>query len=472
MKLQWTKFAVVLVLYLAFLWWLKSWLGLVVVPFIYDAYISRKIRWDWWKDLDSFPRMIMSWVDALVFALVAVYFINLFFFQNYVIPSSSLEKSLLTGDYLFVSKVSYGPRIPQTPLTMPLTQHTLPVGNMKSYIEWPQWDYRRAPGLGKIQLNDIVVFNYPAGDTVVSEPRWQPQDYYQMCYGYGQQILLQQGIKVPLDSLPPLELRHFYELAYQAGRQYILSDPNEYGKLMWRPADRRENYVKRCVGLPGQTLQIKNRIVYVDGKANKEPDNVQYTYRVKLNGMITDDLLKELNISQEDLTQLNQFGYMPLTKRAVSVLSKRKDLVASITLNTEQIVGDIYPLNARYGWTRDNYGPVWIPQKGKSVRLTLENLPIYERPIRIYEGNDLEVTRDGKILINGKPATEYTFKMDYYWMMGDNRHNSADSRYWGFVPEDHIVGKPIFIWWSSDPDRRGIDGVRWSRLFRLVDNIK
>ena len=472
MKVQWAKFIIVLVLYLAFLWWLKSWLGLVVVPFIYDAYISRKIRWDWWKDLDSFPRMIMSWVDALVFALVAVYFINLFFFQNYVIPSSSLEKSLLTGDYLFVSKVSYGPRIPQTPLTMPLTQHTLPVGNIKSYIEWPQWDYRRAPGLGKIQLNDIVVFNYPAGDTVVSEPRWQPQDYYQMCYGYGQQILLQQGIKVPLDSLQPMDLRHFYELAYHAGRQYILSDPQEYGKLISRPVDRRENYVKRCVGLPGQTLQIKNRIVYIDGKANKEPENVQYTYFVKLRQMLPDDLMKELDISQEDLTQLNQFGYMPLTKRAVAELSKRKDLVQSISLNTEQTVGDIYPLNARYGWTRDNYGPVWIPQKGKSVKLTLENLPVYERPIRVYEGNDLQVTRDGKILINGKEAKEYTFKMDYYWMMGDNRHNSADSRYWGFVPEDHIVGKPIFIWWSSDPDRGGFSGVRWQRLFRFVDNIK
>ena len=470
--MQWAKFIIVLVLYLAFLWWLKSWLGLVVVPFIYDAYISKKIRWDWWKDLDSFPRMIMSWVDALVFALVAVYFINLFFFQNYVIPSSSLEKSLLTGDYLFVSKVSYGPRIPQTPLTMPLTQHTLPVANMKSYIEWPQWDYRRAPGLGKIQFGDIVVFNYPAGDTVVSEPRWQPQDYYQMCYGYGQQILQQQGINVPLDSLQPLDLRHYYELAYQAGRQYILSDPNEYGKLMWRPADRRENYVKRCVGLPGQTLQIKNRIVFIDDKPMKEPENVQYTYFVKLKEMLPDELMRELGISQEDLTQLNQFGYMPLTKRAVTELSRRKDLVASIRLNTEQIVGDIYPLNARYGWTRDNYGPVWIPQKGKSVKLTLENLPVYERPIRVYEGNDLQVTRDGKILINGKETKEYTFKMDYYWMMGDNRHNSADSRYWGFVPEDHIVGKPIFIWWSSDPDRHGMNGVRWNRLFRMVDDIK
>ena len=155
MKLQWIKFIVVLVLYLLFLFWLKSWLGLIVIPFIYDAYITKKINWQWWKDAESPVRFIMSWVDALVFALVAVYFINLFFFQNYVIPSSSLEKSLLTGDYLFVSKASYGPRIPQTPLTLPLTQHTMPVLGCKSYIEWPQWDYRRAPGLGKVELNEI-----------------------------------------------------------------------------------------------------------------------------------------------------------------------------------------------------------------------------------------------------------------------------------------------------------------------------
>ena len=404
MKVQWAKFIVVMVLYLLFLWWLKSWLGLIVIPFIFDAYITKKIRWDWWKDLDNPMRMIMSWVDALVFALVAVYFINLFFFQNYVIPSSSLEKSLLTGDYLFVSKVSYGPRIPQTPLTMPLTQHTLPVGGIKSYIEWPQWDYRRAPGLGKIQLNDIVVFNFPAGDTVVSEPKWQPQDYYQMVYGYGQQIMMQSGIDVELDSLSPMMQRRYYDAAYNAGRQYLLSQPNEYGQLLWRPADRRENYVKRCVGLPGQTLQIKNRIVYLDGKANKEPDNVQYTYIVKLKERLPEELCHELGISQEDLTQLNSQGVMPLTKKAYNTLKARRDLVASIKLNEEQTVGDIYPLNQRHGWTRDNYGPVWIPQKGKSIKLTLENLPIYERPIRVYEGNDLKVTDDGKILINGKEA--------------------------------------------------------------------
>ena len=473
MKVQWAKFIVAIVLYIAFLIWLKSWLGIIVIPFIYDAYISKKIRWDWWKDCENPLRMIMSWVDALVFALVAVYFINLFFFQNYVIPSSSLEKSLLTGDYLFVSKVSYGPRIPQTPLTAPLTQHTLPIGDIKSYIEWPQWDYRRAPGLGKIELNDIVVFNYPAGDTVVSDMRYQPQDYYQMCYGYGQQILRQNGVEANLDSLPRTMLRKYYALAYNAGRQYILSNPGEYGKLLWRPADRRENYVKRCVGLPGQTLQIKDRIIYLDGKANKEPENVQYTYYIKLKNPLPEELMHEIGVTQEDILQLNQEGCMPLTKKAYTALANRKDLVASIRLNTDRIIGDMYPLDGNYGWTRDNYGPIWIPQKGKSVRLTLENLPIYERPIRIYEGNDLEVTDNGKILINGKEAKEYTFKMDYYWMQGDNRHNSADSRYWGFVPEDHIVGKPIFIWWSTDKDRHGfIDGIRWNRLFNMVDNIK
>ncbi|MDO4958445.1 MAG: S26 family signal peptidase [Prevotellaceae bacterium] len=473
MKLQWTKFIVVLVLYLIFLFWLKSWLGLVVIPLIYDAYISKKINWKWWEDAEQPVRFIMSWVDALVFALVAVYFINLFFFQNYVIPSSSLEKSLLTGDYLFVSKASYGPRIPQTPLTMPLTQHTMPVIGCKSYIEWPQWDYRRAPGLGNVELNDIVVFNYPAGDTVVSEPKWQPQDYYQMVYGYGQEIMKQQGITPNLDSLPEMQLRKYYETAYTAGRYYIANNPNEYGNIMSRPADRRENYVKRCVGLPGQTLQIKNRIIYLDGKANKEPECVQYTYYVKANTPIMqwpDELLKELMISQEDLISLNQFGYMPLTKHAVEVLKSRKDLVSDIKLNTEQVVGDLYPLNARYGWTRDNYGPIWIPKKGESVKLTLKNLPIYERPIKVYEGNDLQVNDKGEILINGQVATSYTFKMDYYWMQGDNRHNSADSRYWGFVPEDHIVGKPIFIWWSSDPDRKGFGGIRWNRLFTFVKN--
>ena len=467
-RLQWVKFIVALILYLAFLYWVKSWWGLLVVPFIFDVYITKKIRWQWWKESEGPVKWIMSWVDALVFALVAVYFINLFFFQNYVIPSSSLEKSLLTGDYLFVSKVSYGPRIPETPLTMPLTQHTLPVFECKSYIEWPHWDYRRVKGLGKVELNDIVVFNYPAGDTLVSNIQYQAADYYQMCYSFGSQ-LIENAPNV--DSLNAQQRWNYYKFVYNAGRQYIKNNESIYGEVMTRPADRRENYVKRCVGLPGQTLQIKDRIVYLDGKANKEPDNVQYTYIVKLKANIPDELMKELGISMEDLVSLNQNGFMPLTKRAVKELKARKDLVESITLNTEATKSDIYPLNGNLGWTRDNYGPVWIPKKGKSVILTLDNIAIYERPIKVYENNDLEV-KDGKIFINGKQTNKYTFKMDYYWMMGDNRHNSADSRYWGFVPEDHIVGKPIFIWWSSDPDRSGFGGIRWHRLFRWVDNIK
>ena len=472
MRKQWLKFIVVLVPYLLFLFWLKSWLGLLVIPFIYDVYISRKIRWSWWKDAEGPVRFIMSWVDALVFALVAAYFINLFFFQNYVIPSSSLEKSLLTGDYLFVSKVSYGPRIPETPLTMPLTQHTMPIINTKSYIEWPQWDYRRVKGLGKVQLNDIVVFNYPAGDTILTEEKYQANDYYAMVYSFGQQIYQSQMPNpVTPDSLSPQQQLDYFNMLYNIGRNYIVSNPNEYGSIDHRPTDRRENYVKRCVGLPGQTLQIKNRIVYLDGKANKEPENVQYTYYVKLKADLPDDLLKELGISGEDLLSLNQNGYMPLTKKAVKVLSARKDLVASIRLNTDAATGEVYPLNAVTGWTRDNYGPIWIPKKGETVQLTLKNIALYERPIRVYEHNQLDI-RNGKIYINGREAHSYTFKMDYYWMMGDNRHNSADSRYWGFVPEDHIVGKPIFIWWSSDPDRRGFSGIRWNRLFRWVDNIK
>ncbi|MCI7256687.1 MAG: signal peptidase I [Prevotella sp.] len=468
MKVQWAKFAVVLALYIAFLVWVKSWLGVVVIPFIYDIYITKKIKWQWWKEAEKPVKFVMSWVDALVFALVAVYFINLFFFQNYVIPSSSLEKSLLTGDYLFVSKVSYGPRIPETPLTMPLTQHTLPVVECKSYIEWPHWDYRRVKGLGKVELNDIVVFNYPAGDTLCSAPQYQSYDYYGMCYSIGYQLYPQRPNP---DSLSANDRIKYFNTLYEAGREELRRNEAEYGKIITRPTDRRENYVKRCVGLPGQTLQIKNRIVYLDGKANKEPEEVQYTYYVKLKQHIPDEMLKDLGISMEDLVSLNTAGYMPLTKRAVATLSKRKDLVESIRINTDASEHDIYPLNGNMHWTRDNYGPIWIPAKGKSINLTLDNIAVYERPIKVYEHNDLQI-KEGKIYINGKEADSYTFKMDYYWMMGDNRHNSADSRYWGFVPEDHVVGKPIFIWWSSDPDRSGFGGIRWQRLFRFVDNIK
>lgn len=473
-RAQWIKMGVVIALYLAFLVWIKSWWGLLVVPFIYDAYITKLIPWTWWKEAENpVTRTVMSWVDAIIFALVAVYFVNIYFFQNYTIPSSSLEKSLLVGDYLFVSKMSYGPRKPQTPLSMPLTQHTMPLVGCKSYIEWPQWDYERVPG-GRVQLNDIVVFNYPAGDTVTVNPEYQNMDFYAIAYGIGGQQYMQLHGGYPLlDSLTRQQQRDFFAELYAMGRQYIDQNSQMFGGVMSRPVDRRENYVKRCVGLPGQTLQIKNHVVYLDGKPNKEPDNVQYDYFVRLKQDIPDELVRELGISQEDLASLSETGTMPLTRRAYERLKTCTDIVDSIAYDSTNSVPDgLYPLNAWTGWTRDNYGPVWIPAKGESVKLTMDNIAVYERPIRVYEHNDLEV-KDGKIFINGKQADSYTFKMDYYWMQGDNRHNSADSRYWGFVPEDHIVGKPILIWLSLDKDRGWFDGhVRWNRLFRWVDNIK
>ena len=469
-KKQWLKFAIVLILWLAFLVWLKSWLGLVVVPLIFDAYITKKIPWTWWKhSKNETVRSVMSWVDAIVFALVAVYFVNLFFFQNYVIPSSSLEKSLLVGDYLFVNKASYGARIPQTPLHMPLTQHTLPIVNTKSYIEWPKWDYKRVEGLGKVQLNDIVVFNFPAGDTVALNV--PAEDIYRLSYQAGKEL----SKPMDLSVLSAGEQRIVFDHYYHQGRKYINENPSVFGEVISRPVDRRENYVKRCVGLPGQTLEIKDRIVYLDGVANKEPDNVEYRHWVEVLKPIPDDLAHELGISQEDLAYYftaEKAYNIPLTQKVKEALLARKDIVKSIRIIPGDDAGGLYPVNMVKSWTTDNYGPVWIPKKGETIDLTLENLPVYERCIHAYEGNDLQV-KDGKIYINGKETNQYTFQMDYYWMMGDNRHNSADSRFWGFVPEDHIVGKPIFIWLSLDPDRGWLDGkIRWNRLFSCVDNIK
>ena len=486
--MPYVKFALYLIPYLAFLYWVESWWGLIVVPFIFDICFTKKIKWGWWKEPEVGPatRFIMSWVDAIVFALIGVYFLTQFFFQNFVIPSSSLEKTLLTGDYLLVSKLAYGPRIPQTPLTMPMTQHTLPIVGCKSYLEHPHWDYRRVKGLGNVEVNDIVVFNYPAGDTVALAQ--QNQDYYRLAYQIGDQLLgtqtadttsiFPQTIVIPATAslLPETsyeEQQRIYNNVYAAGTAYMRQHPEEFGEITSRPTDRRENYVKRCVGLPGQTLQIKNDTVYLDGKPNPEPENVQYAYEVTFKQDLPDELKRELGITEEDLyAQRNgNTVWMPLTHKVRKQLEARKDIVASIARAVPD-AGWLYPQNMAKDWTTANYGPLWIPKKGETLRLTLANLPIYERPIRVYEGNSLEV-RGGKIYINGKAADSYTFKMDYYWMQGDNRDNSADSRFWGFVPEDHIVGKPLFIWISLDPDYGLFDGkMRWSRFFKWVGDIK
>ena len=335
--MDWGKTIVVTALYLCFLGWVDAWWGLIVVPFIIDAYITRWIPWTWWKELKNpTARLIMSWIDAIVFALVAVYFFNIYFFQNYNIPSSSLEKSLLVGDYLVVNKMAYGPRVPQTPLHLPLVQHTLPkyfgLGGCKSYIEWPQWKYKRVSPK-PVGLNDIVVFNYPAGDTIVTEMPYQTE-YYSLCYGIGTQIWEQDHGTLPqVESLSPMQQRKFYGKIYNLGKQYVAMDQRDFGRIDTRPVDRRENYVKRCVGLPGQTLQIKNRVMYLDGKVNPDAENVQYNYNVSLVGeSIPATLVEQAGISQDDLRDFYQSGILPLTKAAKATLEKRKDVVASISI--------------------------------------------------------------------------------------------------------------------------------------------
>ena len=471
---QWIKMAAVMALYIAFIIWIRSWLGVVVIPFIFDAYITKIVPWTWWrKSKNKTVRTAMSWVDAIVFALGAVYLVNIYFFQNYQIPTSSLEKSLLVGDFLFVSKMSYGPRAPMTPLTMPLTQHTMPVTGTKSYIDWPQWDYKRVKGLGHVKHGDIVVFNYPTGDTVALN--YQSTDIYALAYGEGLEHY--KSILPRLDSLPRREQYEVFRGIYAWGRNYITEHPNIFGDITVRPVDRRENYVKRCVGLPGDTLQIIDRTIYINGQAQAQPENVQFNYYVKTAGMpIPDAMFDELGVSMDDRVRLNVPGFaylLPLTDAMVAQLKANTKLIKSITLEPEMGVSRaLYPQNLVKQWDRNNYGPIWIPRRGATIELTWDNLPLYERCITAYEGNTLDVRDDG-FYINGQRTDTYTFGMDYYWMMGDNRHNSADSRYWGFVPEDHIVGKPLFVWLSLDKDKGWFEGkIRWDRIFKWVGDIR
>ena len=443
-KNKWFKFAFWGTLYLLWVIWLGNYWWLLGLPVIFDLYITKKVRWAFWRPKQKkggLAGSVLDWLDAVIYAVVAAMIIKIFWFEAFTIPSPSMEKTLFTGDYLFVSKLSYGPKVPETPLSVPLVHNTMPLSGKESYSTLIQNKYRRLKGFGQVKRGDIVVFAFPNGDTVLKQ---SPQaDYYQL-------LRLSNG-----------------------DREFLI---NNLGPVIVRPRDKKDHYVKRCVGLPGQTLEIRNKIIYNDGKPQPTPQFAQFSYAVYANDDLTlkkyDDLCNQLEISDEQRSEWNVYGFMPLTTQALEGL-KKCEAVDSIVEIMDGWYGNLYPLNHDYGWTRDNYGPIHIPAKGETLKLTLDNIAIYERCIRTYEGNDLEVT-ENDIRINGKPATEYTFKMDYYWMMGDNRHNSADSRYWGFVPEDHIVGKPKFIWLSICPDAYTDHflRIRWNRLFKGVDNIK
>lgn len=477
-RTRWIRFAVVSLIFFFWVAWLENAWVLLVYPLLFDIYITGYIPLSWWKtSKNKATRTVMSWVDSIVYALILVYFIFAFVGQNYKIPTSSLEKTLLVGDYLWVNKMSYGPRVPQTPLHFPLCQNTFPIINVKSYFDEPQFAYHRLKGLRKVERNDIVVFNYPAGDTVSFNV--QNPDYYTICYKIGENALQQQaamGGEVPAAVPGSYE---YAQLCMSYGRKYVASDKAQFGDIIYRPVDRRENYVKRCIGLPGDYLRIKDNIIYINGQPLKEPVNVQYNYYIRTNGAaIGDDQWEDAGVSIADRPQPQEINYngqknlvypVPLTKAMVDKF-RTLPFVEEVTRIPATEEMPMYPITKNYGWTRADYANnlskgLWIPKKGVTLMLNMANLPIYERCIKNYEGNSLEV-RDGKIFINGAATDRYTFKMDYYWMMGDNRDNSADSRYWGFVPEDHIVGTPMFVILSVDSDKGFLSGIRWNRLFK------
>ena len=469
------RFAVVTVLFLLFLIWLGNFWWLLLYPLLFDIYLTHYIKWDWWKSSKNpVLRTVMSWVDAIVYALVLVYIIFTFIGQNYKIPSSSLEKTLLVGDYLWVNKMCYGPRVPITPIHFPLCQNTFPIINTKSYLDHPELSYRRLKGYRSIERNDIVVFNFPAGDTIAFNV--QNPDYYTICYI--------EGFKQMNPTSPTVYYDYnFGKQCLALGREAVKKHPETFGNVMYRPVDRRENYVKRCIGLPGDYMKIVDQVVYINGQPLKEPENVQFNHNIYTNGQeISEAEWEALGISNADRRTLQQsdegtyYESVPLTRKAVADFKALPQVVKVVPSEVAEACPP-YPITRYYGWTRANYaatfahGGIWIPKKGATLKLTLFNLPIYERCIRNYEGNDLEV-RDGKIFINGKEAHAYTFKMDYYWMMGDNRDNSLDSRYWGFVPEDHIVGTPMFVIISFDEDKPFFSGIRWNRVFKSANPDK
>jgi len=414
----------------------------VIVPFIYLPYLSFQDT-DLYINPSNRPEIKKSftreWVDAIVFAVVAATIIRMFLIEAYTIPTSSMEKSLLVGDYLFVSKITYGPKAPNTPLSFPFVHHTLPgTTNIKSYVEWIKFPFYRFAGFKDVEHNDAVVFNYPAGDTVST--RFQSNASY-------------------------------YSLIKEYGRDRVWTDKRNFGDIVVRPVDKRENYVKRCIGLPGDTLSIVNRQVYLNGKEAINPEKLQYQYHVTTDGSsINPRVLDKLDITETYRgSKPGEFVFV-ITEDVKNELQKLP-IVKSIEVFNDK-PGDwkpeIFPNDAEYKWNRDNFGPLYIPKAGVPINLTIKNLPIYERLIKTYEGNNLEV-KNGKIYINGIETTTYTPTLNYYWMMGDNRHNSADSRYWGFVPEDHIVGRAEFIWLSLDKNKSWLDGkIRWDRIFSIV----
>lgn len=446
LKNKWFRLGLATVLWvLVFVVWMRNPWMLFGIPIIFDIFITKYLsryvveHHRKWRKNNAAYKIVAEWVEAILFAVIVASVIHVFVFQMFVIPSSSMEKTLLVGDYLYVSKLTYGPRMPNTPLSFPLVHNTMPLSQKaKSYSEVIRRPYKRLSGLKPIKHDDVVVFNFPAGDTVLLEN--QSVTYYDVVRDFEMQF----GVK--------------------AGRERLDRDFT----VVSRPVDKRENYVKRCVGLPGDSIRVTASQLYVNGVAQKSIPGMQQDYQVFVSAPFSVQAIESMGIAQSDISfNHNFYNDLPLTRANLEKIEAMKNVVSM-----EQQPGFsgylIFPNDGRYRWTENDFGPLWIPARGATVALTLENLPLYKRIIDVYEANDLRVEGD-TIYINGTPATEYTFKMNYYWMMGDNRQNSSDSRFWGFVPEDHIVGKASFVWLSLDKEKGWFNGkIRWNKMFRKV----
>ncbi|MDR1792113.1 MAG: signal peptidase I [Bacteroidales bacterium] len=416
---------------------------------------------------------VRDWSDNLIYAGLAAYLLRTFLFELYTIPTSSEEGTLMVGDYLVVSKVAYGPKIPQTAIAIPFIHNVIPKTQTRSYTEWIELPYLRFWGFGDVQRNNAVVFNCPDGDTVALER--SAESYYAIlrqikrAYQNPQQFATQcyMGGDTPHQYG---ELFNKYGANYYPGKEYDVVK-NEY-HVISRPEDKRENYIKRCVAVAGDKLEIKNAVLYINDKPAYEPPKMQMRYIVTFNGYdLNEENRQRLDVNEEDHFQIAaNMAIYHLNKEQAKQLATYPNIVSVVPdIEADTIFDpDIFPFDERYKWNKDFYGPIIIPKKGMTVEINDSTIVLYSRIIKNYEYNDLEIKSDG-IYINGQKSDSYTFKMDYFWMMGDNRHNSADSRFWGFVPENHVVGKASFVWLSLDKYKKmGKHKIRWNRMFRAI----
>lgn len=442
-----------------------------LMPYLYFAYLgfSNDIKYFGVKDIKSESSFIKNWADPIIFAVVAASIIRGFFLEAFTIPTSSLEKSLMVGDFLFVNKVCYGAKVPQTPIAFPFAHHTLPfTESTKSYLEWIKIPYMRLPGYSKPKNGEIVVFNYPDGDTVALG--MQNMSYYQLVREIAASIKNDDGGK-----------RSDNEYQTQAWN-YVNGPQKPFGAITARPADKREHYVKRCVGIAGDKLEIKDGNVYINDKKQAMPEHAQHRYIVATKGAMFGEnrqnklgeqylnntaLLEQYDIYVTEASKIdspNDTSYYDLNM-PIDVVAEIKQL-PGVYYAKEKIEPKgyrdprIFPHNKSYGWNNDNFGPLVLPSEGMTIKIDTGNICLYEKMLSTYDDGIHQITKSGAlVLYDGKPITSYTFKQGYYWMMGDNRHNSADSRSWGVVPFDHVVGRPVFVWFSmKDPTKNPISG--------------